>query len=150
MSPSSRKKVLVKRSLALRLALVVTAGVLLAGCAPAASDTPVPPAADAPSPAASVDDQAFAPTVVSPEDLDGKDATVKIGTSLVLAVPDGTEAEWTGSTADVAIADFSPGGPSEGSVFRPGFLPHEIGQTAATLTGPDGKTLRFTLSVIAP
>ncbi len=150
MSPSSRKKVLVKRSLALRLALVVTAGVLLAGCAPAASDSPVVPAADAPSPAASVDDQAFAPTVISPDDLDGKDATVKIGTSLVLTVPDGTEAEWTGTTGDVAIAEFSPGGPSEGSVFHPGFLPRTVGSTPATLTGPDGKTIRFTLSVVAP
>lgn len=139
-----------QRSLALRLALVVTAVVLLAGCTPTASDAPAVPAAEAPNPATSMDDQAFAPTVASPEDLDGKDATVKIGTSLVVAVPDGTEAEWTGSTADVAIADFSPGGPSEGSVFRPGFLPHAVGKTAATLTGPDGKTIRFTLSVVAP
>ena len=139
-----------KRSLAFRLAAVVAAGVVLAGCTPAASDAPAVPAAEAPSPAASVDDQAFAPTVASSEDLDGKEATVKIGTSLVVAVPDGTEAEWTGSTGDVAIADFSPGGPSEGSVFRPGFLPHAVGKTPATLTGPDGKTIRFTLSVVAP
>lgn len=139
-----------QRSLAPRLALVVTAAVLLAGCTPTASDAPAVPAVEAPSPAASMDDQAFAPTVASPEDLDGKDATVKVGTSLVVAVPDGTEAEWTGSTADVAIADFSPGGPSEGSIFRPGFLPHVVGKTDATLTGPDGKTIRFTLSVVAP
>lgn len=139
-----------KRSLAVRLALVVTAGILLAGCTPTASETPAAPVAEAPIPSASVDDQAFAPTVASPEGLDGTDATVKIGTSLVIAVPDGTEAEWTGSTADVAIADFSAGGPSEGAVFRPGFLPHAVGKTAATLTGPDGKTIRFTLSVVAP
>ncbi|WP_150957328.1 hypothetical protein [Microbacterium testaceum] len=138
-----------KRSLALRLALVVVAGALLAGCAPAASDAPAVPAAEAPSPAATVD-EAFAPTVVSPDDLDGKSASVKIGTSLVLAVPDGTEAEWTGTTSDVDIAEFSAGGPSEGSIFRPGFLPRAVGETAATLTGPDGKIIRFTLSVLAP
>jgi len=140
----------VKRYAAARLAVVLSAGILLAGCTAPASGAKSGTDATVPSPAVSAEDQALAPTVVSPGDLDGTDAAVVIGTSLVIAVPDGTESEWTGTTADLSIAEFSGGGPSEGAVFRPGFQPRTVGKTAATLTGPDGKTIDFTISVVAP
>ena len=130
--------------------ILVSAAVvaLLAGCTQESPDAETPTAV-VPSPAASAD-QALAPSVVTPGDLDGTDVSVVIATSLVLAVPDGTEAEWTGTTDDVSIAEFSGGGPSEGAVFRPGFTARSLGTTAATLTGPDGKTESFRISVVAP
>jgi hypothetical protein len=92
-------------------------------------------------------DQMLPPTTVAPSDLEGTDVAVIRGTSLVLAVPEGSEAEWRGTTADVAVAEFSAGGPSEGAVFRPGFTVREVGSTAATVTGPDGVTVSFTITV---
>lgn len=71
------------------------------------------------------------------------------GTALVLAVPEGTEASWSGTTGDVAIAEFSPGGPSEGAVYRPGFIVRDVGTTDATVTGADGSTVAFTITVVA-
>lgn len=137
-----------------RSAVAVAAIVLplmVAGCTPAGSDpvTPIGSAA-APSPTPSSEGQALPPAIVVPADLAGTDVSVAIGSAVVLAVPDGTEAEWTGSTADVTIAEFSAGGPSEGAVFRPGFIARALGTTAATTTGPDGQQVDFTISVVAP
>lgn len=137
-----------------RSALVVAAVALplaLAGCAPAASDsTPVLPAPVTAAPSSTPGQQVLAPDVVSPATLAGTEVTVAIGGALVLDVPDGTEAEWTGSTTDLSIAEFSAGGPSEGAVFRPGFQVRAVGTTAATVTGPDGTRVAFTISVVAP
>lgn len=130
------------------VALAAALPLLIAGCAPTTSEGTsggVPEGSAAPS--ASAADQLLPPTTVVPADLAGTDVRVIRGTSLVLAVADGTEAEWTGTTADVAIAEFSPGGPSEGAVFRPGFIVREIGSTDATVTGPDGETVAFTITV---
>jgi len=137
----------VKRSLPIVAAVALP--LMLSGCTVGEASTP-PPAAvgSASTPAAS--DQALAPTVVSPGDLQGATITVVIGTSLVIAVPDGTEADWTGTTVDLSIAEFSGGGPSEGAVFRPGFQSRAVGKTAATLAGPEGAPIAFTLSVVAP
>lgn len=130
-------------------AVLVAAPLLMAGCAPAASDD-APVAGGGASPAASASAQILAPTIVSPGELDTRQATVVVATALVIAVPDGTEAEWTGTTADPTIADFSAGGASEGAVFRPGFQARKVGTTAATLSGPDGQEIDFTISVVAP
>lgn len=130
-------------------AVLVAASLLMAGCAPAASDD-APVAGGGASPAASASAQILAPTIVSPGELDTRQATVVVATALVIAVPDGTEAEWTGTTADPTIADFSAGGASEGAVFRPGFQARKVGTTAATLSGPDGQEIDFTISVVAP
>ncbi|MDU0368303.1 hypothetical protein RWH45_13865 [Microbacterium sp. KSW4-17] len=132
-------------------AVAVGLPLVIAGCAPTAS-SPVIPAesAPAPSPSASPGEQVPEPAIASPDDLAGTDVRVAIGSALVVAVPDGTEAEWTGTTADVTIAEFSAGGPSEGAVFRPGFIARALGTTAATVTGPDGKQVDFTISVVAP
>lgn len=128
---------------------VVALPLLVAGCTPSASgDTPA--AGSSASPAASIGSQALPPTVVSPGELDTRDATVVVATALVLAVPDGTEAEWSGTTADPTIAEFSAGGASEGAVFRPGFEARKVGTTTATLTGPGGQQIAFTISVVAP
>lgn len=130
------------------VALAVALPLVVAGCTPTASEDPSvggPEGSAAPS--ASAMDQMLPPTTVTPADLEGTDVRVIRGTSLVLAVPDGTEADWTGTTADVAIAEFSPGGPSEGAVFRPGFIVRELGSTDATVTGPDGTTVAFTITV---
>lgn len=134
-----------------RISIVVLAAalpLLIAGCTPTAPEdasTSDPAASIAPSPSGM--DQMLPPTTVAPADLEGTDVRVIRGTSLVLAVPDGTEAEWSGTTADVAVAEFSAGGPSEGAVFRPGFIVREVGSTAATVTGPDGATVSFTITV---
>ncbi|SDO81492.1 hypothetical protein SAMN04487848_2257 [Microbacterium sp. ru370.1] len=124
---------------------------VIAGCTPTASAPAVPAESiAAPSPSTSPGEQVLPPAVVSPGDLAGTDVSVSIGSALVVAVPDGTEAEWTGTTADVTIAEFSAGGPSEGAVFRPGFVARALGTTAATVTGPDGQQVDFTISVVAP
>ncbi len=101
-----------------------------------------------PGPSASA--HALPPTLVSPGDLDGRDVTVIVGTSLVIAAPDGTDAEWMGTTADRTIAEFSAGGASEGATFHPGYIARATGTTDATLTGPDGKKVSFRISVVAP
>lgn len=129
--------------------LAVALPLIVSGCAPTASSDG-PPLQSTPSSAASAEAKALAPTVVSPGELDTREATVVVATALVIAVPDGTEAEWTGTTADPTIAEFSAGGASEGAVFRPGFEARKVGKTAATLTGPDGQTISFTISVVAP
>ncbi|MDQ1083955.1 MULTISPECIES: hypothetical protein [Microbacterium] len=136
-----------KRTIA--VAAAVALPLMVAGCTPTVSET-APTGATVPSstPSATPMDQMLPPTTVVPADLDGTDVRVIRGTSLVLAVPDGTEAEWMGTTADVAIAEFSPGGPSEGAVFRPGFIVRDIGTTDATVTGPDGRTVAFTITVV--
>lgn len=131
------------------VAVLVAAPLLMAGCAPAASEG-TPATGGAASPAASASAEILAPTIVSPGELDTRQATVVVATALVIAVPDGTEAEWTGTTADPTIADFSAGGASEGAVFRPGFQARKVGTTAATLSGPDGQEIDFTISVVAP
>ncbi len=130
------------------VAVALALPLMVVGCTPSGSEEPTGagPVASA-SPSASGMDQMLAPTTVAPADLEGADVRVIRGTSLVLAVPDGSEAEWTGTTGDVAIAEFSAGGPSEGAVFRPGFVVREIGETDATVTGPDGRTIAFTITV---
>lgn len=129
--------------------LVLAAPLLFVGCTPAASDAPV---AVEPAPAVSESSstQAPAPTVVAAKDLDGTTVPVVIGTALAITVDKGTEAQWTGTTADPDVASFSAGGTSEGATFNPEFVAHKTGTTAATLTGPDGKQHAFTISVIAP
>lgn len=133
---------------------VLAAGLALAGCSPSAdtsasTDTGAGSSASAdPNPASSA--QALPPTIVSPGDLDGRDVSVIVGTALVLAVAEGTEAEWQGSTADRSIAEFSAGGASEGATFRPGFEARATGTTDATVTGPDGAPIDFRISVVAP
>ncbi|MCC4249334.1 MULTISPECIES: hypothetical protein [Microbacterium] len=126
------------------LALVAT------GCA--ASTDPAQPAGGSPSSssAASGGLHALPPTIVSPGELDGEDVSVIVGTALVIAVDDGTEDQWRGTTADPSIAEFSAGGSDEGATFRPGFEAREMGMTEATLTAPDGSEIAFTISVVAP
>jgi len=142
----------VKRS-SFVVAGVLVAGLLLAGCTPAADPSPGgagtgESAAITPGPSSSA--QALPPTLVSPGDLDGRDVTVIVGTALVIAAPDGTDAEWTGTTADRTVAEFSAGGASEGATFHPGYIARATGTTGATLTGPDGKEISFRISVVAP
>ncbi|WP_295784504.1 hypothetical protein [uncultured Microbacterium sp.] len=139
-----------KRALVLPVVAAVAMALVLTGCAPETSSSPSTeaPSAAAPSSSPSAIEGALPPTFVAPDALEGTDVKVVQGTALVLTVPDASEAEWTGTTADVAIAEFSPGGPSEGAVFRPGFLVREVGSTAATLTGADGKTISFTITVV--
>lgn len=131
------------------VAVAVALPLFMVGCTPSASEDPSAGSDPSSAPSASATDQLLPPTTVAPADLEGTDVRVILGTSLVLAVADGSEGEWTGTTADVAVAEFSPGGPSEGAVFRPGFLVREVGSTAATVTGPDGQTITFTITVAA-
>lgn len=137
-------------------AVVLVAVVLplaLSGCTPDAAEPASSGIASTQvgsTPAASPGQQVASPTIVAPEDLDGTEVSVVIGAALVIAVPDGAEAEWTGGTTDPSIAEFSRGGPSEGAVFRPGFVARAVGVTPATMTGPDGREFSFTLSVKAP
>lgn len=130
------------------VAVAVALPLMIAGCTPTASEDPSGGSDASSAPSASATDQLLPPTTVAPADLEGTDVSVILGTSLVLAVADGSEGEWTGTTADVAIAEFSPGGPSEGAVFRPGFIVREVGTTEATVTGPGGGTITFTITVV--
>ncbi len=78
------------------------------------------------------------PAIASPDDLAGTDVRVVIGSALVVAVPDGTEAEWTGTTADVTIAEFLRRRTLGGRGVPPGFIARALGTTAATVTGLTG------------
>jgi len=130
---------------------IVATGVLATGCAPSAgSPAGSGTTAASAAPVASASAQALPPTIVSPGDLDDTDVSVVIGTALVIAVPDGTEGEWTGTTTDTTVAEFSAGGASEGATFRPGFIARGMGTTDATLTGADGREIDFRISIVAP
>ncbi|MBN9210921.1 MAG: hypothetical protein BGO45_10350 [Microbacterium sp. 71-36] len=130
--------------------VLVTVALLTSGCtAPAEPAVPAAPTAAA-SAGPDGGSQALPPTIVSPGQLEGTDVAVVIGTALVIAVDDGTEDQWHGTTADVTIAEFSAGGSDEGATFRPGFIARKIGTTAATLTAPDGTVRAFTIAVVAP
>lgn len=131
------------------LAVLAAVVLLSAGCAPAEAPTPAG-GGSASTPAASGGLQALPPTILSPGELDGTDVSVIVGTALVIAVDDGTEDQWRGTTADTAVAEFSAGGSDEGATFRPGFEARATGTTEATLTAPDGREIRFTISVVAP
>lgn len=132
------------------VAAVIAVALVTSGCT--ATTEPAVPAAPVPSSSttATAGLQALPPTIVSPGQLDGTDIAVVIGTALVIAVEDGTEDQWHGTTADVTIAEFSAGGSDEGATFRPGFVARGIGSTTATLTAPDGREIRFTVDVVAP
>lgn len=138
-----------RRSAIAVAALVLS--LLVTGCAPTGPD-PVAPISGGTvsSPTPSSQDQALPPAIVSPADLAGTEVSVSLGSAVVLAVADGTEAEWAGTTLDRAVAEFSAGGPSEGAVFRPGFIARALGTTAAAVTGPEGQEIAFTISVVAP
>jgi hypothetical protein len=132
------------------VAALVAIALVTSGCT-AAGDTAQPAGVSSsatPSTAGGL--QALPPTIVSPGELDGTDVAVVIGTALVIAVDDGTEDRWRGTTADPSIAEFSAGGSDEGATFRPGFEARTVGSTQATLTGPDGREIAFTISVVAP
>jgi len=139
------------KRVSLVVAGVLAVGVIAVGCSPT-TETPTHPTSVSATvdPAPSTSAQALPPTIVSPGDLDGRDVSVIVGTALVIAAPDGTEAEWSGTTADPSIAEFSAGGASEGATFRPGFVAKGMGTTDATLIGPDGAEIDFRISVIAP
>lgn len=130
-------------------AVVVAVALLTVGCTPA--QTPAAPSGgSSASPSTAGGLQALPPTIVSPGELDGTDVAVIVDTALVIAVDDGTEDQWTGTTADPTVAEFSGGGTTEGATFRPGFTALSIGSTTATLTAPDGREIAFTISVVAP
>ena len=131
------------------LAVLAAVVLLSAGCAPAGTPSTTG-GGSAPSSATAGGLQALPPTILSPGELDGTDVSVVVGTALVIAVEDGTEDQWRGTTADPANAEFSAGGSDEGATFRPGFEARAIGSTEATLTGPDGGEIQFTISVVAP
>lgn len=130
------------------LATLVAMVITLTGC----TATETAPIAASPSLTPHTDGglQGVPPTIVSPGELDGADVSVVVGTALVVAVDDGTEDQWRGATSDVKIAEFSAGGSDEGATFRPGFEARATGSTAATLTAPDGRSISFTISVVAP
>lgn len=128
---------------------LVAVSLVTAGCS-TADETPPPVVAPSSVTNPSASPQALPPTMVSPDELNGKNVAVVIGTALSVTVPDGTEDQWRGTTDDPTIAEFSAGGSDEGATFRPGFIARKLGTTKATLTGPDGTKSAFTISVVAP
>lgn len=134
----------------LALAALVAVVLATAGCTASGGGAQPAGVSSSPTPSTAGGLQALPPTIVSPGELDGTDVAVVVGTALVIAVDDGTEDQWSGTTTDPAIAEFSAGGSDEGATFRPGFEARKIGSTQATLTGPDGREIAFTLSVVAP
>lgn len=92
-----------------------------------------------------IGEQVVAPVMATPEDLDGKTVEITTMSPLVVTVDD--TAGWTGSVEDGKIAEFVPGGPEGDADFNPGFTALSVGETAATLTSPAGKTTEFTISV---
>ncbi|MEX0151322.1 hypothetical protein [Microbacterium sp. LMI1-1-1.1] len=131
-------------------AVLLAASLLLTACtAPAENGGPIVQGG-APNAEPSNSAGVMTPTIVAPDELDGTTVTAVVGAAVVLTVPEGSEGEWAGSEDDPTIAEFSAGGMSEGGSFQPSFIARGTGTTGATLVGPDGGIVHFTIEVTAP
>ena len=123
------------------VAAIVVAVMSLVGCAQTAPQ---------PGPSTSAGQQLPAPIIREPSALAGQQIRISLQIPLVVKIDDTTAlAKWTGSVADSSVATFVAGGERNGASFNPGFNGVKVGTTQATLTGPDGKVIAFTLTVVA-
>lgn len=130
-------------------AVLLAASLLMAGCTAPVDESPLVQGG-APNAEPTNTAGVMTPTIVAPAELDGTTVTAVVGAAVVLTVPAGSEGEWAGSEDDPTIAEFSAGGVSEGGTFQPSFIARGTGTTGATLVGPDGGIVHFTIEVTAP
>ena len=121
-------------------AAIIVAALSLVGCAHTAPQ---------PGPSASAGQQLPAPIILEPSALAGKQIRISLQIPLVVKVDATALATWTGTVADPSVAAFTAGGERNGASFDPGFTAVKVGTTQATLTGPDGKIIAFTITVVA-
>ncbi len=117
---------MITRRLALSVPLSLTATLSLASCSKDPAGT------------------AATPTVMKPEDLAGG-VTVTITPTQSLQIDVDEPSAWSGSTDGTSIATFS----AAGKKTKPAFKGVAPGTVNATLTGPNGVTYQFTLTVVA-
>jgi hypothetical protein len=113
------------------LAVVLGAGLGVAGCAPAPLD-PVP-----------------APVTVEIEELAGQTVDVPLDSLLNINVGEFDVESITGVIDDPVVAEFVPGEDDGSARFNPGVRPLTVGQTTVTLTHDQGQfePVEFVLNV---
>lgn len=137
------KGIVTMKRKALIIAGALSASLLFAGCSQPAHDP-------GPGPDSSADQQLPGPIFFTPEELDGKSVSISQKIPLVVKIEDDKELTgWKGEATNTEIAKFISGEIRDGASFAPGFEGLSVGTTTATLSGPAGKTISFTLTVVA-
>lgn len=126
------------------VAATVLAGALaFTGCSQPAPEP-------APNPETSDEQRPPGPIYFTPEDLQGKDVSISLDIPLTITIEDDADLDkWHGEVTDDTVAEFTAGKMQDGASFNPGFNALKTGTTDATLTGPDGKEITFTITVVS-
>lgn len=121
------------------LYLVLGAALLTAGCTGGDTSNPITSASATSAPGGSV----IAPVMIDPAT--ATEVTVPLGNTVVFNVdePD----KWTAVIKDPVVAHFMPGGSQNGWVANPALMPTSEGMTEVRVTGPDGASRTFVLTV---
>lgn len=133
-----------KLSRAVLGAVVVTASLLMAGCAPAASSSPT-------GDTTPIGGDIVAPVTVSANDLQGESVELIIGQTLNIDTGDLAVDSYTGTVSDRAVAEFVAGKDEGSATFNPGVRALSAGTTTVTMTNTNGgiQPLDFTVRVTA-
>lgn len=124
-------------------AAVVTASLLMAGCAAASSS----PTGD-PTP---IGGDIVAPVTMSAGELQGESVDLVVGQTLNINTGDLAVDSYTGDVADGDVAEFVAGKDDGSATFNPGVRALAAGTTSVTMTNKDGgiQPLEFTVVVTA-
>lgn len=125
-------------------AAVVTASLLVAGCAAASSSSPT-------GNATPIGGDIVAPVTMAANDLQGESVDLVVGQTLNIDTGDLAVDSYTGSAADSAVAEFVAGKDDGSATFNPGVRALSTGTTSVTMTNKDGgiQPLEFTVVVTA-
>jgi hypothetical protein len=125
-------------------AAVVSASLLMAGCAAAASSSPT-------GDSTPIGGDIVAPVTMSAGDLQGASIDLVVGQTLNIDTGDLAVDSYTGTVADRAVAEFVAGRDDGSATFNPGVLAQAAGTTSVTMTNKDGgiQPLEFTVVVTA-
>ncbi|MDR6198646.1 hypothetical protein QE374_000555 [Microbacterium sp. SORGH_AS428] len=125
-------------------AAVVTASLLMAGCAAAASSSPT----GDPTP---IGGDIVAPVTMSAGELQGESVDLVVGQTLNIDTGDLAVDSYTGAVADGDVAEFVAGKDDGSATFNPGVRALAAGTTSVTMTNKDGgiQPLEFTVVVTA-
>ena len=112
----------------LAVALVASAALALAGCAPG---------------------NVIAPVTMSANDLQGATVDLKVGQVLNIDTGDLAIDSYTAEVSDAAVAEFVQGRDDGSATFNPGFTAKAEGTTDVTMTNEQGgiQPLEFTITV---
>lgn len=87
-----------------------------------------------------------APLVMSPADLEAEEITISSRRPLVIDVDD--PEHWRGNVDDNSIVMFTSGEDHGKYLTNPAFSAVDVGTTGATLAGPNGEEIAFTIIVL--